>query len=217
MTSPSRSGPPVSSGRRRAPHLGPERRRPLVLDAALRLFVERGYAGTSMDAIAAAAGVTKPVVYECFPGKEPLFRALLEREEERLLAAVAAAMPRSLDFGDVERLVAGGLHALLAAVAAAPDSWRVVFESRHGAEPAVARRIHRARETVLARLRELVEAYLEGAGVAEAQRKAPVVAELLASAAEGSVRLVVAGGSEWAPEQLAALVARLAVRGLAAA
>jgi AcrR family transcriptional regulator len=52
--------------RRRAAHLGPERRRPLVLDAAFALFVKRGYEGTSMEAIAAAAGVTKPVVYDCF-------------------------------------------------------------------------------------------------------------------------------------------------------
>jgi len=60
--------------RRRAAHLGPERRRPLVLDAAFDLFVKRGYEGTSMEAIAAAAGVTKPVVYDCFPSKEELFR-----------------------------------------------------------------------------------------------------------------------------------------------
>src|SRR5262249_51657456 len=76
-------------GRRRAAHLGPERRRPLVLDAALGLFVERGYRGTAMEAIAEAAGVTKPVVYECYPSKAELFRALLEREEGRLLEAVA--------------------------------------------------------------------------------------------------------------------------------
>ena len=53
-----------TAGRKRAAHLGPERRRPEVLDAALKLFLERGYEGTSMEAIARAAGVTKPVVYD---------------------------------------------------------------------------------------------------------------------------------------------------------
>ena len=83
--------------RERAAHLGPERRRPLVLDAALELFLERGYEGTSMDAIAAAAGVTKPVVYACYPGKAELFEALLRREEERVLAEIQAALPAGAD------------------------------------------------------------------------------------------------------------------------
>jgi AcrR family transcriptional regulator len=59
----------ASEGRQRAAHLGPEVRRPLVLDAARRLFVENGYRGTSMEGIAAAADVTKPVVYRCYPNK----------------------------------------------------------------------------------------------------------------------------------------------------
>src|SRR5918994_4522452 len=65
----------VEHHRKRAAHLGPERRRPEVLDAALELFLEHGYDGTSMQAIAGRAGVTKPVVYACFPGKDELFRA----------------------------------------------------------------------------------------------------------------------------------------------
>ncbi|MGH3832803.1 MAG: helix-turn-helix domain-containing protein, partial [Pseudonocardiaceae bacterium] len=65
------------TGRARAAHLGPERRRPLILDAALEVYVERGYRGTSMQAVADAAGVTKPVVYECYPNKDQLLLALL--------------------------------------------------------------------------------------------------------------------------------------------
>ena len=71
--------------RKRAAHLGPERRRPFVLDAAYELFLENGFEGTSMDAIAAAAGVSKPVVYDCFASKDELFTAMLDREEERIL------------------------------------------------------------------------------------------------------------------------------------
>src|SRR3954453_302683 len=81
--------PPVN--RKRAAHLGPERRRPEVLDAALGLFLEHGYDGTSMQAIAERAGVTKPVVYACFPGKDELLWALLTREEERILGEIQAA------------------------------------------------------------------------------------------------------------------------------
>lgn len=56
----------------------PEKRE-AVLDAATRLFLERGYAGTSMDAIAAAAGVAKLTVYGHFGGKARLFQAMVRR------------------------------------------------------------------------------------------------------------------------------------------
>ncbi|MEX2196109.1 MAG: helix-turn-helix domain-containing protein [Thermoleophilaceae bacterium] len=208
---------PAPAPRRRAAHLGPERRRPLVLDAALALFAERGYRGTSMEAIAAAAGVTKPVVYECFDGKEPLFRALLDREEERLLEAVAAAMPRAPSFDEVEGLLHAGLAALLSAAASAPDSWRVIFEPAHAGEPAVAERVRRGREGVNARLRELIEPMLAAAGAERADRKAPVLAEVVTSVGEGTVRVLLRGDGGWTPDELAGLVARVAVRGPAAA
>src|ERR671919_2046348 len=80
------------SGRKRAAHLGPERRRPLVLDAAHDLFLANGFEGTSMDSIAAAAGVSKPVVYDCFASKDELFTAMLDREEERILVETGEAL-----------------------------------------------------------------------------------------------------------------------------
>src|SRR5688572_19042004 len=80
------------NGRKRAAHLGPERRRPLVLDAAYRLFLEHGFEGTSMDSIAAAAGVSKPVVYDCFASKDELFSAMLDREEQRILGETRVAL-----------------------------------------------------------------------------------------------------------------------------
>jgi AcrR family transcriptional regulator len=206
-----------TNGRPRAPHLGPERRRPLVLDAALRLFVERGYRATSMEAIAAAAGVTKPVVYECYPGKEELFRALLEREEERLLSAVLAALPATPRFDDLEGMLTDGVTALLVAAAERPDSWRVVFDSEHGTEPAVARRVRKARETVVGRLREMTELYLGQLGTEDLERKAPVLAELLAALSEASVRVLLSSDGGWTPEELGAYVARVTARGPIAA
>jgi AcrR family transcriptional regulator len=184
-----------------------------VLDAALRVFVERGYRGTSMDEIARAAGVTKPVVYECYPSKEELFGALLEREEARLLEGVAGALPAQPSFDDVEGLLAGGLKAFLAAAAENPDSWRVVFVSEHGQAPEIARRVARTRATVVARIGELVEVYLVQLGVEDSERKAPVVAELLTSVAEASARVLFASDGDWTPDELGALVARLVVRG----
>src|SRR5688572_15769955 len=70
-----------------------ERNRGLVLDAARRVFLARGYAGATVEAIAEEAGFSKGVVYSQFDGKSDLFLALLEqRITERAAenAAIAA-------------------------------------------------------------------------------------------------------------------------------
>ncbi len=198
-----------AQARQRAAHLGPERRRPMVLDAALRMFVKAGYQGTSMEAIAEAAGVTKPVVYECYPGKAELFRALLEREERRLLQAVASALPRDIAADDFEALAVGGFTALLRAAAEAPDSWRVVFASEHGAEPVIRRHFSRGRQAVVEQLTGLAAEVLRSRGVKADERLAAAVAELLTSLGEGGVRLLLDSGAEWSPEELAQLLGTL--------
>src|ERR1043165_5259685 len=58
------------------------RSRALIMDAAARVFLERGYPGTSVDDIAAEAGVSKRTVYNVFDDKEQLFRAIIGRAIE---------------------------------------------------------------------------------------------------------------------------------------
>lgn len=70
--------------------LSPVERRARVLAAALRTFAEVGYDAASMNQIAAAAGVTKPVLYDHFPSKQELFVAVLEGVRNELLARGAA-------------------------------------------------------------------------------------------------------------------------------
>jgi AcrR family transcriptional regulator len=216
-SNPTKTKPAPADKRERAPHLGPERRRPLILDAALKLFVEQGYNGTSMEAIAKAAEVTKPVVYDCYAGKEELFEALLKREERRLLEAVGATFPAELDLTDPEGLMREGFTALLSAAEESPDSWRVVFDSEHGADPAIRRRVNRARASVVARLDSMIEPYLASVKVDDAARKAPVLAELLASMGEAGVRVLLASDGGWTPDELGAFLARVAARGPAGA
>ena len=74
--------------------LAPAERTPQILAAALEEFAERGYAGASMAAAAARAGVTKGLIYHYFPGKADLFKAVVGscvqpvfNEAERLIAA----------------------------------------------------------------------------------------------------------------------------------
>jgi AcrR family transcriptional regulator len=74
-----------SDGVSRKRMTGKERRAQL-LDVGRRLFAERGLDGTSIEEIAARAGVSKPVVYEHFGGKEGLYAVVVDREVERFLA-----------------------------------------------------------------------------------------------------------------------------------
>lgn len=62
-----------------------------ILDAAAQVFLAHGYAGTSIDAIIALAGGSKRTIYELFGGKDELFRALVEREIEIVVATLNGA------------------------------------------------------------------------------------------------------------------------------
>lgn len=108
-------------------------RRRQLLDQALPVFAEHGYRGTSMNQIAEAAGVTKPVLYQHFSSKRELFAELLEdvgsQLEEVIVAATAAATsPRSQ--------VEAGFGAYFGFVSKRRDAFRLLFGAgtRHDAE-----------------------------------------------------------------------------------
>jgi AcrR family transcriptional regulator len=197
--------------RKRAAHLGPERRRPEVLDAALKLFLEGGYQGTSMDAVARAAGVTKPVVYACFDSKDQLFRALLRREEERILAEIQGAFANA-DLEDPESTLIEGMTGFLRAVAASPDVYRLIFLGEGGGNLAVAQRIQRGRESQVEALSALARGWLETRGKkpADLDKTARVLGNAIASIAEGGARLLLSGANGWTPETLGRELGRLA-------
>ncbi len=180
----------------------------------MEVYVERGYRGTSMQAVADAAGVTKPVVYECYSNKDELLLALLDREERHLLDAISAALPSNLLSDNVEAVLAVGLTAFLSGAGQAPNSWRVVFDSGWSSGSVVAARVRRVRDMVVGQLRELVRQYMVLAEVDDIDRKAPVVAELIATVAESCARMLVLEHYPWTPEELATYVARLLARGV---
>ncbi|HSY14713.1 MAG TPA: helix-turn-helix domain-containing protein, partial [Jatrophihabitantaceae bacterium] len=72
-------------------------RRKQLLAAAQQVFVAQGYHAAAMDDIAERAGVSKPVLYQHFPGKLELYLALLDTQAEALSAAVADALGATED------------------------------------------------------------------------------------------------------------------------
>jgi AcrR family transcriptional regulator len=83
--------------RRRLPKA--ERRR-VIEDAASMLFAEHGYAETRLDDIAAAAGVTKQLVYRHFPSKKALHLALLAKHRDEILGRLTESMSRPGSFAE---------------------------------------------------------------------------------------------------------------------
>jgi AcrR family transcriptional regulator len=68
-----------------------------LVGSARELFANDGYAATSLDAVASAAGVTKGALYHHFAGKRALFRAVYEHEQRQLVAAIGEAYARKAD------------------------------------------------------------------------------------------------------------------------
>ena len=178
----------VGQPRKRAAHLGPERRRPEVLDAALKLFLKGGYDGTSMQAVANEAGVTKPVVYACFDSKDELFRSLLRREEDRILAEIQGAF-RDADLSDPETTLTEGFTGFLRAVGESPDVYRLVFMGEGGGNAAVADRIQRGRQAQVDALSALAQTWLEDRNGKASKAEIGKTARLLGNSIGGLARL----------------------------
>jgi AcrR family transcriptional regulator len=190
--------------RARAAHLGPELRRPLVLDAALPLFARDGYDAVSMQAIADEAGVSKPVLYSCYASKEELFDALMAREERKLWHMVEDSVPAPGAPGDQEDLLRFGLAALLRAVVEAPDAFRVIYLQRHGET-----RVERGREHWERRMSEVLAAWTD-----LPDRETALLGRMLVALAELGFRVQLDEPGQWEPDALAAYLAGVVVRGI---
>jgi AcrR family transcriptional regulator len=103
----------------------PERRAQL-LEAAREVFVERGYHAALMDEIAERAGVSKPVLYQHFPGKLDLYLALLDRSIDAFVASVADALDST---HDNKRRVAAAMETFFDFVDSESGTFRLLFES----------------------------------------------------------------------------------------
>jgi AcrR family transcriptional regulator len=199
--------------RQRAAHLGPERRRPLVLDAAFDLFLQHGYEGTSMEAIAAAAGVTKPVVYACYPSKEELFEGLLRREEQRIFTEIQSSLPVDADVDDPEPLLVDALTAFLRVVDHSPDAYRIIFLGE-GATTAVAQRIQRGRAQQVEAVAALARRWLEGRDTEfDLDASARLFGTMVVGLAESGARAMLSDPETWDPETLGRLLGRMAAQG----
>jgi AcrR family transcriptional regulator len=133
-----------------------EERRALIVEAAGRLFGERGYEGTRLDDIASAAGVTKPILYRHFDSKRGLYVALLARHRDDL-ASFTGAIPSEGSATERLRLV---LEGWLSYVEAHSYAWKMLFRDTGGGPEVQAFRLEvhaRARAVLVEVIRSLGE------------------------------------------------------------
>ena len=110
----------------RSARLPRDQRRAQLLDAANEVFTTRGYHAAAMDEIAAAAGISKPVLYQHFDSKLDLYLALLDRACDALVAVVQGALRSTDENADRTVAVIGSFYDF---VSSASGEFRFVFES----------------------------------------------------------------------------------------
>jgi AcrR family transcriptional regulator len=123
-------------------------RRKQLLAAAQEVFVANGYHAAAMDDIAERAGVSKPVLYQHFPGKLELYLALLDTQAEMLGRAVQEALAAT---DDNRERIHGVLSAYFSFVGrdGSDGAFRLIFETDLGNEPAVRARVEAVSERTM--------------------------------------------------------------------
>ncbi len=185
-----------------AARLPAPQRREQLLDAALRVALDRGFHAVTVDGVAKASGVTRPVVYGLFADRGALLAGLLDRAEQRALdhlVRVFPDVPADLDEVDPDDLLVRGLTAYLSAIREDPDNWRVILLPPEGAPAEMQERITAQRRLMLGRLRELCAWGLS-------RRGGPAVdvdlfARAVLTLAEGAARLLLVDPDRWSVEQ----------------
>jgi len=196
----------TSDTRPRSNRLPRHERRRQLLDAALEVFVTQGYHAAAMDEIAERAGVSKPVLYQHFPGKLELYLALLDESVDTLVDTVRDALRSN---PDPKQRVAATFGAYFEFVGGKGQAYRLVFESDLSNETAVRDRLDRGTRECAEMVSQAVR---EDAGLSDDE------AHLLSVGMVGMAQITARywlGTRDHIPREAAEqLVARLAWRGI---
>ncbi|WP_436793289.1 TetR/AcrR family transcriptional regulator [Actinospongicola halichondriae] len=184
------------------------RRKEQILAVALPVFAERGFHLTSMNDVADAAGVTKPVLYQHFSSKRSLYLELLRSVGDRLMVAIQTAASQA---HHPRQQVEDGLGAYFTFVADHPDAYRLMFGGGTRRDTEFAEEATRVELAIAEAIAPLIR--IEGLE----DRERLLFAHGIVGLAEGTTRHWRAHERQIEPAAVAALVADLAWRGLRSA
>ena len=181
-------------------------RRAQLLESALEVFVAQGYHAAAMDDIAERAGVSKPVLYQHFPGKLDLYLALLDASCDTIIDNCREALASTTDNKD---RVAATMKVFYSYVASKEGAFRLVFESDLTSEPDVRERVDRVTTECASMIADVIRT---DTGLPD--EASELLAVSLVGMAQVSARFWLAGGGGIAQDDAAALIAGLAWRGI---
>ena len=156
-----------------------------TLEVAHALFAERGFADVTMDEIAAAVGVTKPLLYNYFGNKERLYIACLERAGDSLTTTVGEAIADTDSPGDA---LASGVRAFFAFLDSDRAAWAVLFDETLPGSGEVADRVAGYRDQIVALVSDSLLAQLPDARRKRAKVEIEALSAALLGAAEELAR-----------------------------
>ncbi len=171
----------------------------------MEVFAAQGYHAAAMDDIADRAGVSKPVLYQHFPGKLDLYLALLDQACDEIIDAVRGALEST---EDNKQRVAATMQAFYGYVASATGAFRLVFESDLTSEPAVRERVDRVTRECAAMTTRVIA---DDTGLTEEQSH--LLAVSMVGMAQVSARYWL-DASDIDRNEAASLIAGLAWRGI---
>lgn len=181
-------------------------RREQILDVALEVLGSAGYHGASMNDIAEAAGVTKPVLYQHFASKRELFLALVDAAGDRLLSAITIA---TTDAPDGRQQTERGYLAYFRWVAEDHEAFMLLFGGGTRRDEEFSASVRRITDAVASAIAPLIAVDIDP----EERR---TIAHGLVGLAESASRRLVERGESFDPDQVARSVSRLAWAGLRA-
>jgi AcrR family transcriptional regulator len=198
----SNTGPTAEVTPRRAgARLSAAERREQILDATKGLADARGFHEVTIDAVARASGVSRPIVYGHFGDLRGLLHALVDREGERAAAQLAALLPTNLAEGNPRTQLIGALRAFLEAVRSDPHTWRLVLMPAEGTPDILRERFTREREAVTGRLAAAVGPAF-GLGPSGASPDPEITARVLQALSEELARLTLEEPDRYPVERL---------------
>ena len=183
-----------------APRMAAEQRREHLLDAALRVIAEQGYGRVSIEVVARAAGVTRPVIYDHFRDLGDLLRALIEREERVSLDQLEHVLPEAPDELPPAAVLSGSVRRFLDVVVSRPATWTLILLPSEGTPEIVRQHVEANRAAMLARMEMVVRWAIERSGVTR-----PIDIELAARAilglTEDAGRMVLTDPKRYSPDR----------------
>lgn len=174
-----------------------------VLDIAHARFAADGYGAVTMDDVAAAAGVTKPLLYAYFGNKERLYIACMERAGDAMLTTVLEAVAAAEGPADALRR---GLRAFFAFVDEDRDAWRVLFDETLPAGGDVAQRVGEYRDRLVGLVAQTLLSRLPSERRAEHAPEIEALSHTILGAAEALARWWLRAGTLPAAEAAELLI-----------